>query len=96
MMYQRFFLFAIAMLSVLVKDACADQGLQASGRKLHGVAKVTLLSQEGDSYEVPRSIALMSELVKSMIENDDSDDNDEEDEVFPFPNVTFPNVTGRN
>uniref|UniRef100_A0A6V1AYU4 S-phase kinase-associated protein 1 n=1 Tax=Thalassionema nitzschioides TaxID=33649 RepID=A0A6V1AYU4_9STRA len=46
---------------------------------------INLVSKEGDSFKVPVDVAQMSELVKSMME----DDNDTEDEVteIPLPNV---------
>ncbi|GMH72437.1 hypothetical protein TrLO_g15558 [Triparma laevis f. longispina] len=47
---------------------------------------LTLLSQEGDSFQVPVSIARMSELVKTMVDDDDDADDDEQQEV-PLPNV---------
>uniref|UniRef100_A0A6S9ADC6 S-phase kinase-associated protein 1 n=1 Tax=Ditylum brightwellii TaxID=49249 RepID=A0A6S9ADC6_9STRA len=44
---------------------------------------VNLVSKEGDSYEVPVAVAKMSELVKTMIEEDDDDEVTE----IPLPNV---------
>jgi hypothetical protein len=85
MLFQRLFLYAVAMMSVIVNEAFADIGIQGVERKLEGAAKVTLVSMEGKSYEVSRNVALMSELVKSMI--DDDDDNDDEGEVIPLPNI---------
>eukprot|EP00518_Triparma_eleuthera_P005595 CAMPEP_0182452822 /NCGR_PEP_ID=MMETSP1319-20130603/135_1 /TAXON_ID=172717 /ORGANISM="Bolidomonas pacifica, Strain RCC208" /LENGTH=166 /DNA_ID=CAMNT_0024650695 /DNA_START=58 /DNA_END=558 /DNA_ORIENTATION=- len=46
---------------------------------------LTLVSQEGDSYQVPVDIAKMSELVKTMI--DDEDDADDDAQEVPLPNV---------
>eukprot|EP01040_Poterioochromonas_malhamensis_P005252 gene5252-5632_t len=50
----------------------------ASGRTVH------LLSQEGESFDVPLDVAKMSELAKSMI--DDEQDENEAQEI-PLPNV---------
>uniref|UniRef100_A0A6U4FS63 Uncharacterized protein n=1 Tax=Phaeomonas parva TaxID=124430 RepID=A0A6U4FS63_9STRA len=46
--------------------------------------KIGLLSSEGDRFEVPMQVAKMSELVKTMI--DDDADEDEQQEI-PLPNV---------
>ena len=46
---------------------------------------VALVSQEGDSFNVSMAVARMSELVKTMID-DDQDDADETQEI-PLPNV---------
>lgn len=45
---------------------------------------VHLVSQEGESFDVPVSVAKMSELVKTMI---DEDQDDEEAQEIPLPNV---------
>ncbi len=45
---------------------------------------VHLVSQEGESFDVPLSVAKMSELVKTMI---DEDQDDEEAQEIPLPNV---------
>jgi S-phase kinase-associated protein 1 len=45
---------------------------------------VSLVSQEGDSFDVPMGVARMSELVKTMI--DDEQESDENQEI-PLPNV---------
>lgn len=45
---------------------------------------VHLVSQEGESFDVPLSVARMSELVKTMI--DEEQDEDEAQEI-PLPNV---------
>mmetsp|Transcript_4175 Transcript_4175/g.4321 ORF Transcript_4175/g.4321 Transcript_4175/m.4321 type:complete len:178 (-) Transcript_4175:130-663(-) len=45
---------------------------------------VHLVSGEGDSFDVPLSVAKMSEVVKTMITDDD--DSDETQEI-PLPNV---------
>lgn len=56
--------------------------------------KVTLTSTEGESFEVSGKVAIMSELVKTMIVTDDGDDEDgsegsseAEDHEIPLPNV---------
>jgi S-phase kinase-associated protein 1 len=46
---------------------------------------VALISQEGDRFDVPASVAQMSELVKTMM-GDAEEDEDEEQEI-PLPNV---------
>eukprot|EP00980_Cylindrotheca_fusiformis_P028530 scaffold22607_cov123-Cylindrotheca_fusiformis.AAC.27 len=48
-------------------------------------SKVNLVSKEGDSFTVPRKVADMSELVKSMM--DDADDDGDEAKEIPLPNV---------
>jgi S-phase kinase-associated protein 1 len=45
---------------------------------------VHLVSQEGESFDVPVSVAKMSELVKTMIDEDQDDDEAQE---IPLPNV---------
>eukprot|EP00544_Gedaniella_sp_CCMP2646_P007951 CAMPEP_0202486794 /NCGR_PEP_ID=MMETSP1361-20130828/5266_1 /ASSEMBLY_ACC=CAM_ASM_000849 /TAXON_ID=210615 /ORGANISM="Staurosira complex sp., Strain CCMP2646" /LENGTH=165 /DNA_ID=CAMNT_0049116031 /DNA_START=91 /DNA_END=588 /DNA_ORIENTATION=+ len=45
--------------------------------------KVNLISKEGDSFPVPVAVASMSELVKSMMDEDNEDDTPE----IPLPNV---------
>ncbi|ETV88697.1 hypothetical protein H257_00218 [Aphanomyces astaci] len=45
--------------------------------------KVNLVSQDGDSFEVSRAVAIMSELVRTMI----ADEQDEEVQEIPLPNV---------
>lgn len=45
---------------------------------------VHLVSQEGESFDVPLSVAKMSELVKTMI---DEDIDEEEAQEIPLPNV---------
>lgn len=45
---------------------------------------VHLVSQEGESYDVALSVASMSQLVKTML--DDDQDADEAQEI-PLPNV---------
>jgi len=45
---------------------------------------VSLVSQEGDSFDVPVQVAKMSELVKTMIDDEQDDDDAQE---IPLPNV---------
>jgi S-phase kinase-associated protein 1 len=45
---------------------------------------VHLVSQEGELFDVPLHVAKMSELVKTMI---DEDQDDEEAQEIPLPNV---------
>ena len=45
---------------------------------------VHLVSTEGESFDVPLSVAKMSELVKTMITDDEGD---EEAQEIPLPNV---------
>jgi S-phase kinase-associated protein 1 len=47
---------------------------------------VNLCSQEGSEFEVPIEVAQMSELVKTMI-GDDEEDNEGEIPQVPLPNV---------
>ena len=47
---------------------------------------VNLVSQEGDKFEVSREIAMMSNLVKEMLGEEDADGDGEEQEI-PLPNV---------
>jgi len=49
-------------------------------------ATVTLCSQEGQKFEVKKSIIKQSELVLTMIDDDDNDDDDATQEI-PLPNV---------
>lgn len=46
--------------------------------------KVNLVSMDGDSFEVSRSVACMSELVKSIL---DEEPDDEEGQEIPLANV---------
>ncbi len=48
---------------------------------------VHLVSQEGESYDVPIGVAKLSQLVKTMI---DEDQDDEEAQEIPLPNVKSP------
>lgn len=45
---------------------------------------VHLVSGEGESFDVPLSVAIMSELVKTMIDEDQDEDEAQE---IPLPNV---------
>jgi hypothetical protein len=45
---------------------------------------VHLVSQEGESFDVPLNVAKMSELVKTMI---DEEQDEEEAQEIPLPNV---------
>uniref|UniRef100_A0A7S3HQT9 S-phase kinase-associated protein 1 n=1 Tax=Spumella elongata TaxID=89044 RepID=A0A7S3HQT9_9STRA len=45
---------------------------------------IHLVSQEGECFDVPISVGKMSELVKTMI---DEDQNEEEAQEIPLPNV---------
>ncbi|KDO29287.1 hypothetical protein SPRG_05824 [Saprolegnia parasitica CBS 223.65] len=49
--------------------------------------KVNLVSQDGDSFEVARDVACVSELVKAMLADDEGDDTVRE---IPLPNVKSP------
>ena len=42
------------------------------------------MSKEGDAFTVPANVAKMSELVKSMIDEEEDDDSTPE---IPLPNV---------
>ena len=46
---------------------------------------VILVSQESESFEVPLDIALMSELVKQIVDVDQL--NEDEKQEIPLPNV---------
>ena len=62
----------------------------ATDAKAEGAeGNVCLVSQEGDKFEVPKNVAMMSELVKTMIRTDDDDDDDDEaeDQEIPLVNV---------
>jgi S-phase kinase-associated protein 1 len=54
-------------------------------------ATVKLVSKEGESFTVPLAVATMSELVKSMKDEDGDDDDDDDDDdkatEIPLPNV---------
>jgi len=51
---------------------------ETTGRTVH------LVSQEGESFDVTLDVAKMSELVKTMIDEDADDDEAQE---IPLPNV---------
>ena len=52
---------------------------------INGETKILhLVSQEGESFDVPVGVGRMSELVKMMI---DDDQDDEESQEIPLPNV---------
>lgn len=53
-------------------------GATDSGKTIH------LVSNEGESYDIPLPIAVLSELVKTMI---DEDQDDEDPQEIPLPNV---------
>lgn len=44
---------------------------------------VSLISLEGESFQVPVKIAIMSEMIKSMVDIQDEDESQE----IPLPNV---------
>ena len=44
---------------------------------------INLVSQEGDKFEVSREVAMMSNLVKEMIGEEDADDDSQNSE-FSF------------
>jgi S-phase kinase-associated protein 1 len=49
--------------------------------------KVILVSQEGEKFEVPKKVALHSNLCKTMISGDDDDDDDDSVQEIPLTNV---------
>ncbi|OQR85536.1 S-phase kinase-associated protein 1A [Achlya hypogyna] len=49
--------------------------------------KVNLVSQDGDSFEVTQAVACVSELVKTMIADEEDEDGVRE---IPLPNVKSP------
>lgn len=53
-------------------------GANDSGKTIH------LVSNEGESYDIPLPIANLSELIKTMI---DEDQDDEDPQEIPLPNV---------
>ena len=59
----------------------ANPGDESETRTVH------LVSQEGESFDVPISVARISELVKTMI---DDEQDDEEAQEIPLPNVKSP------
>ena len=65
-------------------DSAVAEGDAATEYK----GKGNLVSQEGDKFEVPKKVAIMSELVKTMIEDEnDDEDGDEDEQEIPLPNV---------
>ena len=48
-----------------------------------------MVSQEGDKFDIAKKIAVMSELVKTMINNDDDeeDEDEEQEQEIPLVNV---------
>ena len=64
-------------------DAAGDAAPEYKG-------KVVLVSSEGDKFEVETKVAAMSELVKTMLKEEDDDSGDEDDadeQSSPLPNV---------
>jgi len=57
---------------------------------IHASSKTccTQISKEGDSFQVATSVAIMSELVKTMMDEDE--DEDETTPEIPLPNVKGP------
>jgi S-phase kinase-associated protein 1 len=55
-----------------------------SESKADDVRTIHLVSQEGESFDVPLSVGKMSELVKTMIDDDQEEDEAQE---IPLPNV---------
>jgi len=58
-----------------------SEGKEAGGDESR---TVHLVSQEGESFDVPMNVAKMSELVKTMI---DEEQDEEEAQEIPLPNV---------
>ena len=58
---------------------------------LNPTLKHQQVSKEGDSFEVSAEVAKMSELVKTMMDEDGDDDDDDDDDdavaEIPLPNV---------
>lgn len=50
------------------------------------------MSREGDAFEVPRHIAILSQLIKDTFEDDDEDDDGEEEET-EIKEMSLPNVS---
>ncbi|TYZ67967.1 hypothetical protein PybrP1_011875 [[Pythium] brassicae (nom. inval.)] len=63
--------------------ADAAAAAQDTPRQEEDARKVSLVSMDGDSFEVSASVAAMSELVKTLI----SDEEDDEVQEIPLPNV---------
>ena len=50
--------------------------------------KIILVSQEGDKFDIPKKVAIMSELVKTMITTEDEDENEEDNnQEIPLINM---------
>jgi S-phase kinase-associated protein 1 len=49
------------------------------------VGSVKLTSQDGESFDVPSSVAKISMVVKNILDEDQDDDDD--DKEIPLPNV---------
>ena len=64
-----------------MSEAKASEGFFAGA---DGGKTVHLVSQEGELFEVPISVALMSKLVETMIDEEQDDDAAQE---IPLPNV---------
>jgi len=58
-------------------DSNAVMGLDDGGEE----KKLRLVSQEGEKFEVPKKVAITSELVRTMAEGD------KEENEIPLPNV---------
>lgn len=54
--------------------------------------KITLVSQEGDKFNIPKKVALMSELVKTMITTTEDEDENEEDNNQEIPLINMKSV----
>ena len=48
---------------------------------------VTLCAQEGEKFPVKKSIIRQSELIRTMMDDDDNDGDDGETQEIPLPNV---------
>ncbi|KAG7394242.1 suppressor of kinetochore protein mutant [Phytophthora boehmeriae] len=70
-----------------MSDAAAPAPEQPKQQQEEDSRKVNLVSMDGDSFEVSRSVAAMSELVKTLISDDADDDEVQE---IPLPNVKSP------
>ena len=46
-----------------------------------------MVSQEGDKFDIAKKVAVMSELVKTMINNDDDDEDEDEEQEQEIPLV---------
>lgn len=67
------------------KAAAASDEVKPTSDEPEDTRNVALVSQEGDSFEVPVKVAKMSELCKTMID-EETDDSNETQEI-PLPNV---------